>query len=139
MNYNKLLGKINNLKVCINRIHQVYDDKRERYLNEVLIQESVLLNLQRVCDIAIDIANLIVSELDLGIPNTSRDSFELLEEANIVDPELTSKLFRMIGFRNLIVHQYIRIDLNRVADLIENDLTDMETFIKVIIKHFNAE
>ncbi len=65
---NKLAGKIANLETCIARISEVYQGDRETFLVDLLRQESVLLNLQRACENVIDIANIAVAELDLGVP-----------------------------------------------------------------------
>lgn len=131
---NKLLGKTANLDTCLQRVRAVYGGQRSLFLQDLLKQESVLLNLQRACENAIDIANLAVAELELGVPNSSRESFEMLEEANVVSPEITSKMIGMVGFRNLIVHQYFRIDMERVCDLIETDLDDLSAFASAVLK-----
>lgn len=111
----------------------MYRDEREAFLHELLRQESVLLNLQRACENIIDIANIAVAELDLGVPASARESFELLENAGIVGRELTSKMATMVGFRNLVVHQYFRIDPEKVCDIIEQDLPDLQHFANAVV------
>ena len=81
----------------------------------------------------IDIANIAVAELDLGVPASARESFELLQHAGIIGPEITSKMAAMVGFRNLIVHQYFRIDPNKVCDIIDSDLADLQRFANAIV------
>ena len=130
---NKLAGKVSNLETCIARIQEVYRGEREVFLRDLLRQESVLLNLQRACENVIDIANIAVAELDLGVPASARESFELLENAGIVSPELTSKMATMVGFRNLVVHQYFRIDPEKVCDIIEQDLPDLQHFANAVV------
>lgn len=58
----------------------------------------------------------------------------MLENEKIINPELASKLVSMVGFRNMIVHQYFRIDMERVARLVEEDLGDLEVFASEILK-----
>lgn len=130
---NKLAGKIANLETCIARILEVYQGDREAFLIDLLRQESVLLNLQRACETAIDIANIAVAELDLGVPASARESFELLQNAAIINPEMTSKMTTMVGFRNLIVHQYFRIAPDKVCDIIETDLRDLQHFANAVV------
>ncbi len=130
---NKLAGKVANLETCIARIHEVYRGEREVFLQNLLRQESVLLNLQRACENIIDIANIAVAELDLGVPASAREGFELLENAGIVSPELTSKMATMVGFRNLVVHQYFRIDPEKICDTIEQDLPDLQHFANAVV------
>lgn len=129
---NKLIGKVANLETCLARIRAVYDGNRSEFLQNLLAQESVLLNLQRACENIIDIANMAVAELGLGVPASTRESFELLEKAGIISPEVELKMASMVGFRNLLVHQYFRIDSEKVADLIENDLQDLQYFASTL-------
>lgn len=130
---NKLAGKVSNLETCIARIGEVYRGERAAFLHDLLRQESVLLNLQRACENVMDIANIAVAELDLGVPASARESFELLENAGIVSPELTSKIATMVGFRNLVVHQYFRIDPEKICDIIERDLHDLQHFANAVV------
>lgn len=48
----------------------------------------------------------IVSEKKLGIPQNSRDGFEVLNKNNIISDDLTKTLKSMVGFRNIAVHDY---------------------------------
>lgn len=123
---------------CIARIQEVYRGERETFLGNLLRQESMLLNLQRACENIIDIANIAVAELDLGVPASARESFVLLENAGIVSPELTSKMVMMVGFRNLVVHQYFRIDPEKVGDIIETNLQDLQHFANVVVHRLSG-
>ena len=132
---NKILGKMNNLETCIRRIHEVYDGKEEEFLENLIWQESVLLNLQRACENAIDLANLLVAEKNWGVPSTSRESFEILEKNQVISAALTAKMTAMVGLRNLLVHQYIRINMASITDLIEQDLDDLLEFSRVVLRY----
>jgi uncharacterized protein YutE (UPF0331/DUF86 family) len=136
---NKLVGKVANLETCIARINAVYRSDRAVFLQDLLRQESVLLNLQRACENVIDIANIAVAELDLGVPASARESFELLENAGIIRPEITSKMAIMVGFRNLIVHQYFRIDPERVCDILDADLKDLQHFANAVVLRLSGQ
>ena len=84
-------------------------------------QDIVVLNLQRACEQCIDMANHIVRIKKLGWPKESSDSFTLLKKADIIDAELEKKLTGMVGFRNVVTHQYREIDYKRVEAIIDND------------------
>jgi len=99
------INKIETIERCINRINEVYDNNPEN-LNDYTKQDSVILNIQRACEAAIDLAMHIVSEKKLGIPQNSRDSFEVLNSNNIIDESLNKKMKSMVGFRNIAVHDY---------------------------------
>lgn len=76
----------------------------------------------------------IVSERRLGIPQNSRDAFEALNKNGIIGKELADKLKRMVGFRNIAVHNYQSINLNLIEEIIEKHIFDFKEFIQTIVK-----
>ncbi|AWK53017.1 hypothetical protein DIC82_02375 [Clostridium beijerinckii] len=118
---------------CINRINEVYDNNPEN-LNDYTKQDSIILNIQRACEAAIDLAMHIVSEKRLGIPQNSRDSFEVLNSNNIIDDALNKKMKSMVVFRNVAVHDYRTLNLKVVQVIIESHLKDFNEYIYRINK-----
>lgn len=97
-------------------------------------QESVLFNLQMAIQNCIDIAAHIVSEEGYGIPGSANEMFYLLEENNILERALTEKMVSAVGLRNLIVHEYGKVDLEKVYRVAKNDIRDLTAFIKSILQ-----
>ncbi|SFD26695.1 type VII toxin-antitoxin system HepT family RNase toxin [Clostridium uliginosum] len=128
-----ILNKIETIERCLNRIKEVYNNNPEN-LNDYTKQDSVILNIQRACEAAIDLAMHIVSEKNLGIPQNSRDSFEVLNANNIIDDSLNKKMKSMVGFRNIAVHDYKTLSLKVVQVIIENHLKDFNDYIYCINK-----
>lgn len=122
-----LLNKSVIIKRCIKRIHEEYNGNPEN-LHNYTKQDSIILNLQRACEASIDLAMHVVAEKDLGLPQTSRQAFELLQQNNIIEKELAHRLMAMVGFRNIAVHDYQSINLNILQKIIENHLLDLEVF-----------
>lgn len=128
-----ILNKIETIERCINRVKEVYEDNTEN-LNDYTKQDSIILNIQRACEASIDLAMHIVSEKKLGIPQNSRDSFEVLNSNNIINDELNKKMKAMVGFRNIAVHDYKAINLKVIQAIIENHLKDFNDYIYCINK-----
>lgn len=76
----------------------------------------------------------IVSEKKLGIPQNSRDAFEVLNSRNIINDDLAVKMKAMVGFRNIAVHNYKAVNLKIVQMIIENHLEDFNEYIYAINK-----
>jgi uncharacterized protein YutE (UPF0331/DUF86 family) len=131
---NALLNKVASIERCIKRIHEEYVGKEDSWKLNFTVQDSILLNLQRSCELSIDLANLIVKKRKLGIPQNSRDSFDLLEQAKIIDRPLQIKMKHMVGFRNMAIHDYQTLNLDVIDSIISNNLGDFEEFTKVILK-----
>ena len=127
-----ILNKISIIERCIKRIHEEYANNPE-HLKNFTKQDSIILNLQRACEASIDLAMHIVAEKKLGLPQTSRDAFTLLEAEGIIPSSLSKKMQAMVGFRNIAVHDYQEINLLILQKIIENHLVDFMQFTKTIL------
>jgi len=82
----------------------------------------------------LDISNHLVSEYNLGRPQTYADSIEKLAEAKIISRKLGEKLIPWVGFRNLLVHGYLKLDHSKTHQAISKDLKTLEAFKKAVQK-----
>jgi len=92
----------------------------------------MILNIQRAVEATIDIAMRLVSEKKLGLPQNSRDAFELLHENGLIDKELLIRVNAMVGFKNIAVHNYQKINLDILQKVIGDHLQDFSEFIEAI-------
>ena len=122
------LNKAAAIERCLARICAVYAGEPANLTSDLTRQESILLNLQRTCEAAIDLAMHRVRRDKLGIPQDSRDAFELLVRAGSLEASLAEGLKRMLGFRNIAVHDYARLDLEIVRAILDRQLGDLEQF-----------
>lgn len=129
-----ILNKISVIERCKKRILEVYDQKPEN-LKDYTKQDSIILNIQRACEACIDLAMHIVAQERLGLPQTSRDAFDMLEATSIIDKEIAKRLKAMVGFRNIAVHDYQTINLNILEQIVEKHLDDFTDFTKQILKY----
>lgn len=124
-------NKAETIRRCIRRVREEYADDVNN-LHEYTKQDSIVLNLQRACEASIDLAMHIVSERGLGIPQNSRDAFDLLLSHQLIDNEMNVRLKAMVGFRNIAVHDYQAIQLAILQRIIEDHLIDFERFVEEI-------
>ncbi|WP_434564720.1 DUF86 domain-containing protein [Thermoanaerobacterium thermosaccharolyticum] len=130
-----VINKAEIIERCIKRIKEEYEGNPMNLKNYTK-QDSILLNIQRACEACIDLAMHVVAEKSFGIPQNSRDAFELLRKNGVIDDALEKKLKSMVGFRNIAVHNYQLIDLKVVQDLIENGLSDLIVFSRIILQQY---
>lgn len=128
-----IINKIETINRCLNRIYEVYDNDPSN-LDDYTKQDSIILNIQRACEATIDLAMHIISEKHLGIPQNSRDAFEVLNANKILDNELTKRMKSMVGFRNIAVHDYKAVSMKIVQAIIENHLEDFKEYVYYINK-----
>jgi len=56
----------------------------------------------------------------------------LLSEHKIIDSSLAVSLGRMIGFRNLLVHGYNKIDNKKMLQIMRHNLNDVKSYLKAV-------
>lgn len=97
-------------------------------------QDAAVLNVERACEAAIDIANRIIRVRGLGVQVSNRDAFDKLLEAAVIDQLLCAKLKNMVGFRNIATHKYEELDPAIVRAVIENELDDLLRFGTIALR-----
>ena len=88
------------------------------------ILNSIILNLQRLCEACLNLATHLIRKKKLGIPQSSKDCFVILEKADLLSSELSSRLQSMVGFRNIAVHEYQSLNLKIVQKVVEDYMYD---------------
>ena len=128
-----LLNKADTMEKCILRIQEIYASDPSNLRNDQNKQDAILLNIERACQTAIDMAMRTVKLKRLGLPKESRDAFDLLKQAGLIDADLCSKMHGLVGFRNTAIHNYKKLDLNIVESIIKNRLDDFRVLSKALV------
>ena len=119
---------------CLIRIREVHSGDDRNLLTDLTRQDSILLNLQRACEASIDLAMHLVRVRGLGLPQESREAFDLLEEAGVITRETAARMRAMVGFRNVAVHTYQDLDLKIVRSIVRERLSDFEEFTSSVLR-----
>ena len=131
-----VLNKIQTIERCLRRIREEYVGSEAEFEQNFTKQDSVILNLERAAQASIDIATHIVKNRNLRLPNTSRELFDLLLEANIIGQESCKQMQGMVGFRNIAVHDYQNLNIEIVVAIVEKHLVDFEVFVEEVFSGY---
>lgn len=132
-----VLNKKESVERCISQIKTYYALPSDvEFEEDYMKQDAISINLQRACEQCIDLANHTIKTLKLGLPKESRESFRLLATAKVIPHELAGRLEGMIGFRNVLVHEYQRMDIGLMIKVIEQHLDDLVEFTNCIVRAF---
>jgi len=131
---NIILNKTAIIERCIKRIQEEYQGFEDELATNHTRQDSIILNLERLCQSAIDLAAHLVRIKKLSIPQDSRELFQMLEQNDLISETLSHNLQSMVGFRNLAVHDYQKLNLDIVRAIINRHLTDFQAFSKKILQ-----
>ena len=123
-----LINKAASIERCIKRVREEYAKAGSKFASDYSRQDAAILNIQRACEAALDMGQHIIRQERLGIPQSARDVFVLLAQAGWIDTHLSDVMKRMVGFRNIAVHDYQTLLLPIVEKIIATHLDDFLHF-----------
>jgi len=129
-------AKIGQIERCLVRIQGKRPASLKIFMKDQDCQDIVIFNLTRALQGCIDLAAHIVSDGGFGAAGSTNEFFYLLQEQGIITAELTENMVSAVGFRNLCVHEYGRIDLERVFEIAGNGLTDVQEFVRMVVQRY---
>ena len=129
-----LLNKVAIIERCLARVDEEYLGHEDELETNYTRQDSIILNIQRACEATIDAAMHLVKIKRLGIPQESREVFDMLCEAGVIEPVLRDRLKAMVGFRNVAVHDYRKLNLEVVRNIVTQHLQDFSEFGRIVLQ-----
>ncbi|GAB4559027.1 MAG: hypothetical protein Kow0047_04590 [Anaerolineae bacterium] len=90
--------------------------------------------LLEAIQIVIDVSCHLVSEKNLGAPNTYAECIELLRRARLLDDHLADAVSGMVGLRNVLVHEYVSVSTEHLYQLLDH-LEDFRAFAEQVHPH----
>ena len=129
-----IIAKAASVRVHLDRIAAKAGTDLQVFMSDRDRQDVVSFNLHLAIENCIDIAAHIISENGWGVPGSASEMFYLLEDRGILDPELTERMIKAVGLRNLIVHEYGKIDLSLLFATVRNNLNDLNSYLSNIFK-----
>lgn len=95
---------------------------------DAVLRAAVERWLQVSIEACLDVANHVIASSGWTPPETGRASFLSLSAHGYLEHDLAMRLGRAVGLRNLLVHDYVSVDLEQLASIVRNDLADLRAF-----------
>ena len=130
-----VITRLNKLKEYIDFLKNIKNHSKEEYLGDPFIYGASERFLHLSIECVLDISNHVIADMRFRRPESNRDIFKILCDNNIIDKTLSSNLTNMAGFRNILVHDYVRLDREMVYEIIINHIKDIELFMKIISEY----
>jgi len=132
-----ILNKKISIERCIAQVESYYALRAGSdlpFIKNHLLQDAIAMNLQRMAELAIDIANYLIKKKKLGLPHDSADAFVLLQRAGLISEEMVRHMKGMVGFRNVLVHEYKKLDVSVMVNVVENHLREPLIFATLALQ-----
>ena len=123
-----ILRRLANLDMYLEQLAPYRGIDIDVYGQDWKTQRIVERTLHLAIETCMDLADHLVADRRLRIPETGAESFEILAGADLLPRALGAALASMVGFRNILVHDYTRLDPVIVTRVLRTDLSDLERF-----------
>lgn len=131
----RITDKINEINGFLEELKSIIPSSLEEYKSNIEKKAACERYVEKIVEAMTDLAFLIIKNKKLKIPEDDIDAFNILLENNIIGSDLASKLKNAKGMRNIINHQYGKIDDEIVFEAITEELDkDMAKFVEIVEK-----
>ena len=134
MDLNVINRKLDSLARCVRRIEAKRPQTPDQLVSDIDLQDILSLNIERSVQLCVDIGAHLLADLELPPPETMGEVFQLLAVHHIIPNSDADALRKTVGFRNLSVHAYDRVDWERVFEITHHRLDDFSNFAAQVTK-----
>ncbi|MBU0456824.1 MAG: DUF86 domain-containing protein [Nanoarchaeota archaeon] len=139
MNKQRIISLIDQLNIYLNELKEHIPKKFQEYSKNIEKKRFCERTLQLMIEVCIDISQLLVKELKLGLPAEEENLFDKLEEAKVLSEEMKLKLKEMKKFRNVLIHRYTKVDDSLVYENAVKNIKDFIEFKKEILSFLKEQ
>jgi len=134
-----ILERVQRLLTDINDLRDLQSEVSfEVYRRDKFKRKFIERTLQTALEACLDIGNRLISVAGLRQPADNRDVFLIMIEAGILPQERLEAFQRMAGFRNVLVHEYTKIDDAAVYGVFQKRLDDLAVFAEAVLRYLGA-
>ncbi len=128
----RIRNKIERIREYIGFLRKMEMDCQKRFLADPVYRGAILHYLYLTADSSISLAEMVIRERGLRTPQSYSEAIDILGENGIIPPDFAYEFARIASFRNLLAHDYERIDYMRICNEALKRLEDVERYLGYI-------
>lgn len=129
-----IANRISKLREYVKVLRELQKASFQEFVSNSRIRYSSERCLHLAIECTINIGNHVISALQLRKPEEYHDIALILKENGIIPVEFAERFVKMIKFRNILVHDYVNLDLSKVYSFLQERLVDFELFVRYMKK-----
>lgn len=129
----KIYLRIEKLKEYVTILESLQHTTLLELHKDVVKKGAIERYLQLAIEACIDIAELVISDQRLPTPSTAKEAIDIIGKEGIIDNHFAKRFSKAVGFRNILIHDYVEIDYDQLLHNLKENLSDFHTFIKSIL------
>jgi len=132
LDHEAIIARLDKLDEYGKILKELQKASRSEFITDYHLYRLAERYLQLSIECLLDIGRLIITGLGLRKPDRHQDIVEILWEAGVISSDLASRLQGIAGFRNILVHDYLKINRNLVYENLQKGVVDLEDFSREI-------
>jgi uncharacterized protein YutE (UPF0331/DUF86 family) len=128
---NARLDRLNEYGKILKELQQA---SRSEFITDYHVYGLAERYLQLSIECLLDIGRLLITGLGLRKPNRHQEIVEILWESDVISTDLASRLQGIAGFRNILVHNYLKINRGFVYENLQKGTVDLEDFSREVVE-----
>lgn len=131
----RIKDKIKEIENYLAELIEIIPERFQDYFHDLKTKAACERYFEKIIEAVVDLAFLVIKDKGFRTPEEDKQAFDILAEEKIISKELNERLKDAKGMRNIIAHEYGKIDDEIVFESITEELEkDVITFIKNIKK-----
>ena len=132
--HNKIIAKLQALDEYLGYLKDLQKVNKKSFLQDYhqfgLAEHYLHLSIE----VLLDVAKLVIIAYGFPRPEESREVFYVLHNKSVINDKLHNELIGASGFRNVLIHEYEKIDKERVYEYLQNDIDQFKEFKQQILR-----
>ena len=129
----RIKDKISEIEESLDYLLSIVPPSYEEYSSDLKTKAACERYFEKIIEGVIDLAFIFIKFKEIRMPEDDEAAFDVLVEKSIINLDLAKKFKEAKDMRNLIIHQYYKIDDLIVYTSITEELeNDVKMFIKAI-------
>ncbi|NCF75413.1 MAG: DUF86 domain-containing protein [Xanthomonadaceae bacterium] len=137
--FNKIISKLENLFDYYKILKEIQKVNRKSFVNDYHFYSLAERYLQLCIEIMLDISKMIINDQDLKKPEDNQNVFSVLKDEKVISKKMYNQLLGVANFRNILVHDYEKIDREIVYNNLQKNIEQFVQFRKEIAKYLNKK
>jgi len=130
-----LAAKLENLREYYSELGGYAKYGPEEIKKNRMLRRALERSLEIALECMLDIGEMVISSENLKKPDTYREIIEVLGKEGIIPQDLAERLAPAASLRNVLVHMYSEVDVDRICEFLSGDLQDISLFAKYVAEH----
>lgn len=136
----RILDKIKEISNFLEELSEIIPQNYESYRNSFRDRASCERYFEKIVVACVELGYFIIKYKKLELPTKDKELFVILEKSKIISPVLSKKLIEAKGMRNILAHEYGKVNDQMVYESVHEEIiSDIEEFLTLIEKVISEE